>query len=95
LGAISGVIIIIAPMALYIRTFGNELSDSHPRWAEMGAAMSGIYSPIIALLALMFLIMQVRLQNQINRHQYDQSFIQEARSDSHYYLEQLDRELDK
>lgn len=86
---------LITPIALYVSTFGSELSAIHTRWGEMGSAMSGVYSPILSFFALIVLVGQVRLQNQINRHQYDQSYIQEARSDIQYYLEQLDRELDK
>ena len=89
------VVMLITPIALYVRTFGLNLSASHTRWGEMGSAMAGIYSPILSILALIVLIGQVRLQNQINRHQYDQAYIQEARSDVQYYLEQLDCELAK
>jgi hypothetical protein len=88
-------IMLITPIVLYISTFGSELSAIHSRWGEMGSAMSGIYSPIFAFLALIVLVMQVLLQYQINFHQYDQTYIQEARSEVQYYLEQMDRELAK
>lgn len=86
---------LVAPIIVYVATFGPNLSNEHARWGEMGSAMSGIYTPILSLLALFVLVAQVRLQNQINAHQFDQAYIQEARSDVEYYLEQLDHELSK
>lgn len=78
-----------APLAVYIYNFGTELSISHARWAEFGSAMSGIYAPIFAIFTLFVLFIQVRLQRQINEHQYVQSFIQQARSDLEFYCIQL------
>ena len=63
---------IISPVAVYVYTFGKELSNDHSRWAEMGAAMSGIYSPLIALLALAVLSFQLVAQRYLNKHILDQ-----------------------
>lgn len=89
------VMLLIAPALVYIATFGSNISSNHTRWGEMGSAMSGIYTPILSILTLLVLIAQARLQNQINKHEFDQAYLQEARSDIEYYLEQLNSELSK
>jgi len=85
--------LLVAPILTYISTFGKTITDNHTRWGEMGSAMSGIYSPIFSLLALIVLIAQTKSQNQINKHQFDQSYVSEARSDIQYFLEQLENSL--
>ena len=57
--------------------------------------MAGIYTPALTILTLLVLIAQVRLQHRINEHTFDQSYIQDARADLHFYLEQLVNELSK
>jgi hypothetical protein len=88
-------LLLLAPIIVYIITFGISITNNHTRWSEMGSAMSGIYSPVIAMLALVVLIRQVKSQELINGHQFDQSYIQEARSDIQYYLEQLNKSLNE
>jgi len=61
----------------------------------MGSAMAGIYSPILAILTLVLLLTQVQLQSRMNEHTFDQSFVQNARDDLHFYLEQLVGELSR
>ena len=87
--------ILLAPIIVYIATFGFHITSDHERWGEMGSAMSGIYTPILSILTLAVLIIQVRLQNQSTTHDSDQSYIQEARSDVEFYLAQIDVELEK
>lgn len=84
-----------APAVAYVITFGLSITDNHTRWGEMGSAMSGLYTPILSLLTLAVLVTQLRSQIEINTHQFDQSYIQEARGDIEYYLAQLDLELSK
>lgn len=84
---------LVAPIVLYIHTFGSSISSSHSRWAEMGSAMAGIYSPMMAYLAYLFLAKQVQLQSQFSQYQIDLTLVQEARADMHFYLEQLDKLL--
>jgi hypothetical protein len=85
--------IIAAPLLVYVNVFGFSVSNNHTRWGEFGSAMSGIHSPVITVLALLVLVGQARAQNQLNTHQFDQSYIAEARSDLHYFLEHLSRAL--
>ena len=85
---------LLAPIAVYVFTFGHHLSNNHTLWAEMGSAMSGIYSPLLAVLALIVVLGQLRSQIEINKHQIDQAQIDQSRADIQYYLEQLDRSLD-
>ncbi|HRH06157.1 MAG TPA: hypothetical protein PK702_10080 [Burkholderiaceae bacterium] len=89
------VIILLAPIAVYVCTFGIKISDDHTRWSEMGSAISGIYTPILTLLTLIVLVSQVRMQNEMNKHIYDQTFIDKANDDIQFNLLQLERELSK
>jgi hypothetical protein len=45
--------VLVSPLIVYMAVFGVSISHDHTRWGEMGSAMSGIYSPILALLALL------------------------------------------
>lgn len=87
-------LLLIAPILIYTHEFGWTITANHTQWSEMGSAMSGIYSPLFSFLALLVLIAQTKSQKQINEHQYDQSFILEARGDIHYFLDQLERALE-
>jgi hypothetical protein len=87
--------VLIAPIAAYIFTFGTQITGNHARWGEMGSALSGIYTPILSLLTLTVLLAQVRFQAEMNKHAFDQSFVQEARGDVHYYLAQMAQEFTK
>lgn len=87
------VVSLLLPIAVYIWTFGASISTNHARWGEMGSAMSGIYSPVLAFLALLVVYGQLKSQNRFNEHEIDQRFIEQSRSDIQYYLEQLDRVL--
>lgn len=82
-------VVLILPIVLYIYQFGGELSSNHQRWAEFGSAISGIYSPIIALLALLILVGQFRSQIDMNKHQYDQAYIESNRNELNYFTEKL------
>lgn len=85
----------LLPIALYRYKFGFGLWDKHEHWAEMGSFFSGIYSPIIAFIALVILIGQSIAQASLNKHQYDQSFIQENRKNLDFYLDKMESQLNK
>lgn len=84
---------LIAPIVLYIATFGTSLSDTHSRWSEAGDFIGGVYAPIVALLTLAIIVTQFLSQVHFNKHQIDQSFLSNAKSDLHYYIDQLDNVL--
>lgn len=86
-------LILLSPLIVYMSVFGLTISDDHGRWGEMGSAMSGIYSPILAFLALLVVREQVKSQNRFHKHEIDQRYIEQNRADIHFYLEQLDRAL--
>jgi hypothetical protein len=86
---------LVAPLVVYVSTFGIHLSPSHGRWAEFGALLAGIYSPVAAFLALLVLARQVASQNHFNKHQIDYSYLQNARADLHFYLDTLHNALSK
>ncbi len=86
-------LVLLAPVVAYVWKFGLTISSDHSRWGEMGSAMSGIYSPALALLALLVVYGQLKSQTLFNEHEKDQRLIEQNRSDIEYYLEQLDRIL--
>jgi hypothetical protein len=66
----------------------------------MGSAMAGIYGPILAVLTLVVLVMQIRLQRAqvllqqaTNKHAGDQAYLLNAKEDIDFYLEQLVKAL--
>lgn len=81
--------VVVAPIVVYVTVFGTSLSSDHARWAEFGAAIGGIYSPLLALFALMVLRAQVELQAQMNVHAADQAYLQQAREDIEFYCTQM------
>ena len=96
--AISQLIAFVAlllPLILYVYKFGTSLSSNHQTWAEFGSSMSGIYSPIFAFLALLVLINQTKSQYSINKHKYDQAYVQENRNEINFYIQKLELYLDK
>lgn len=80
---------IAAPVITYLCFFGLKISDSHTRWAEFGSAIGGIYSPLVALLTLAVLLRQVSLQTQMNAHEFDQAYLEQARADIEFYSTQM------
>ncbi|MEX8518688.1 MAG: hypothetical protein AB3X44_09260 [Leptothrix sp. (in: b-proteobacteria)] len=91
--AILILVLLVAPICVYVYKFGWNISGNHGRWGEMGSAMSGLYTPILSLLTIWVLAAQVRLQSDMNKHAFDQAYVQEARSDVQYYLSRLVQEL--
>ena len=87
--------IFLLPISLYIFQFGFSLSAEHSRWSEFGSIFSGIYSPLIALVALLILAVQLRIQSSMSKHQHDQAFINSAREDINFYITKLEAYLDK
>lgn len=85
----------VMPVAIYVMTFGWQLSIDHQRWAEFGSAMSGIYAPIVAVTTLAVLLVQIGLQKQINDHSYNQSHFAQARADIEFYAVQLAEKLNQ
>lgn len=86
-------LLLLIPLVVYISVFGVTLSHDHGRWGEMGSAMSGIYSPMLAFLALLVVYGQLKSQNRFQEHEIDQRYVEQNRADIHFYLEQLDRAL--
>ena len=85
----------LLPLVLYLYKFGFGLWDKHEQWAEMGSFFSGIYSPIIAFIALLILLGQAIAQGSLNQHQYDQTYIQENRKDLDFYIDKMENQLSK
>ena len=88
-------LLLAAPFAVYIQTFGITISNDHQRWAEMGSAMSGLYSPLLAFLALVVVGFQVAAQVQANNQNADRNYIDLARADIEFFLRELDSELSR
>jgi len=86
-------LVLMAPLVVYICRFGFHPSANHVKWAEMGTTLSGMYTPILALLTLLVFFGQLRLQLEINTHQQDQAYIQQCREDINYFLDHLNSAL--
>jgi len=80
---------VATPMIVYLCVFGTTISSDHVRWAEFGSAIGGIYSPLVALLTLAVLLRQIALQSQMNTHEADQAYLQQAREDTEFYCNQM------
>lgn len=86
----------LGPLVLYAYTFGTYVTSDHQKWADFGSAMSGIYSPLLALVTLVVLGAQVSLQRrqtalqqQINDHEHDQAYLVQGRSDIEFYAARM------
>jgi hypothetical protein len=100
--AIAIAVVLLAPIAVYIETFGIAVATDHARWGEFGSAMSGIYSVFTAFATLLLLTVQlglqrkqVDLQRQINQHEYDVAYVQQARADLEFYIHELNDALSR
>jgi len=87
--------VLLLPLASYIYKFGYCIWEKPEGWSNFGTAMSGIYSPIIAFLAFIIIVAQVIAQSKMNKHQHDQAYISQNLSDLNFYIDLLDKELDK
>jgi hypothetical protein len=88
-------LILMMPIVVYVNVFGYKVSNKHQVWGEMGSAMSGIYGPILTILTVSLLIHQLRLQQQTNKHTFDQWFLQDTKADVEFYLIRLAEVLNK
>lgn len=87
--------ILLAPLAIYFLHFNQGISSDHTRWAEFSTYISGIYSPVIALLAFLILVGQVKSQNSMDKHNYDRDFISSNVSDFTYYMDRIESYIEK
>ena len=62
-------LILVLPIAVYAYQFGFGLWDSNKEWAEMGSAIGGLYTPILAILTLVVLVKQFQLQKNMHKHE--------------------------
>lgn len=92
-GVIFWLAILLLPIILYTSQFGYHLSENHQKWAEFGSAISGIYSPIIAFIALLILTGQFKSQVSLNKHQYDQTYIQTTREEINFFIDKMEKAL--
>lgn len=90
-------IALIAPIIVYMSTFGTSISRSDETWSKMGSAMSGIYGPILAFLAFAVLAYQARLQqmttqlqHETTKHMFDESRLRSMDIDAVFYLARLE-----
>ena len=86
--------LVLTPMAMYVHTFGSELSHSHSRWAEMGTAMGGIYAPMLAIATAFILAMQFNLQRRQQLYIEKQHKIDKAYHDTTIALKIITAELE-
>tara|TARA_R100001230_G_scaffold25535_1_gene20883 strand:- start:7121 stop:7771 length:651 start_codon:yes stop_codon:yes gene_type:complete len=85
--------VLIAPVWIYIGHFSFEISSDHKRWGEMGSAMGGIYTPIIAFATLLVLAMQLILQRNMLERERIKDLIAERTSDFYQNINKIERIL--
>lgn len=85
--------ILLSPIIIYLCQFGFGLWDDHSRWAELGSFFSGIYSPIIAIFALIILAGQSISQNKMNKLHHDNTFLSRKKEELKYYVDKLESYL--
>ncbi|XDD52989.1 hypothetical protein AB3N62_11260 [Leptospira sp. WS4.C2] len=59
---ITGILIVIIPIFLYIIFFGLNISHDHRLWAESGDFFGGILNPILAFLSFIALLLTINIQ---------------------------------
>ncbi|MEH6502169.1 hypothetical protein [Halopseudomonas aestusnigri] len=84
---------LLAPIGIYIQHFGSKISSNHELWGQMGSAMSGIYSPILALATICILALQYRVQRRQQKYIETKGVIDAAYSDAMAALQIIDTEL--
>ncbi|GLO63391.1 hypothetical protein MACH09_38990 [Vibrio sp. MACH09] len=84
------ILVLVLPVAVYAYQFGLGIWEDHSKWAEMGSALSGIYSPLIALFAFIILFSQVRQQFVMDTFQHDLEYIRKTVEEVNFYIERLD-----
>lgn len=62
-------LILVIPIAVYAYQFGFGLWETNEEWAEMGSAIGGLYTPILAILTLVVLVKQLQLQKDMHKHE--------------------------
>lgn len=81
--------LLLIPIAVYIFTFGHHISPDHSRWAEMGSAMGGVYTPILSTLTLAVLLSQLLVQRKANTFQANQAMLNNFRDEFRSKLTRL------
>ncbi|HCH3760164.1 hypothetical protein CGI29_23085 [Vibrio parahaemolyticus] len=84
------ILALVLPVAVYAYQFGLGIWEDHSKWAEMGSALSGIYSPLIALFAFIILFSQARQQFAMDTFQHDLEYIRKTVEEVNFYIERLD-----
>tara|TARA_R110002033_G_scaffold68565_1_gene119770 strand:+ start:250 stop:786 length:537 start_codon:yes stop_codon:yes gene_type:complete len=84
---------LITPIWIYTAHFSFEISSDHKRWGEMGSAMGGIYTPIIAFATLLVLALQLMLQRNVLERERIKDLIAERSSDFYQHINKIERLL--
>ena len=60
---VSGSLITLVVICLYLSTFGSTRSEEHEAWSQFGDYIGGVLGPVFALLALIALLITLHLQS--------------------------------
>lgn len=88
-------VVLCAPLVMYVVKFGYVPSDDHKQWADFGSAMGGIYGPILTVMTLWLLVLQYRMQRQMNTQQANQLFLSKANEDIQTHLGIIAQAIEK
>lgn len=90
---VAGFLLLAVPLIVYVTTFGSDISTQHNRWAEMGSAMGGLYTPIFGLFTLIVFLRQTGMQLEMNKLQADSQQLANARSDFDFFSKEVARAM--
>ena len=102
-------LILVLPAGTYALKVGGTLSSDPKDWELAGTALSGIYGIILAGLTFTVLVRQLalqkrttelqerttQLQSETTAHMLAQTFVQDARADIQFFLNELEKLLDQ
>ncbi len=77
------------PVVLYICNFGFHLSNDHERWGQAGDFLGAAYGSITAIVTLIILALQIKLQSEYGEHEKVRAHLDNSRSDLSYYIDRL------
>lgn len=89
------ILIVAAPVAIYISMFGWEISETHARWSEFGTFMAGVYSPIVGVFTLLVLRQQFKLQRRQAEQQVYESRLERAVGELSFFADRLEKHFEQ
>ncbi|MFM2623043.1 hypothetical protein [Vibrio owensii] len=85
----------LIPILLYAYTFGVGVWKEHQSWSEMGSALGGIYSPLVAFTTLLLLYRQQSFHEDSHKKSEETDFKRHAFSKCESYITMASAQVSK